>query len=159
MQTIQTSHEYAIVTSDVNTFTIVAIDKLADEFVRKVELTDDCWLWISARNKKGYGICNGGRAAHKVLWEAFYGRVPFGFELHHKCENENCIRLVHLDLLTSQQHNHIHGVRGVASENQLKTHCLRGHLLSSDNLITSTTNTKRRCKTCARDQQRLYRLR
>src|ERR1700690_1728720 len=69
-----------------------------------------CLIWNRAKNGGGYGITYVGRkhrrhrVTHKIRWEEQYGPVPPGMELHHKCEQEPCGNLDHLELLTSAEH-------------------------------------------------------
>lgn len=55
-----------------------------------------CWIWQLRTTSKGYG--RWGRAvAHKRIWEREHGPVPDGCELHHKCEQRDCVNPTHLE--------------------------------------------------------------
>lgn len=68
----------------------------------------ECWVWIGARNKKGYGRINVRRngkhcavLAHAVAAEVFAGRVATpGFEHDHICKNRPCINPAHTEVVT-----------------------------------------------------------
>lgn len=67
----------------------------------------DCWVWIGARNKKGYGRINtrvGGvhrcHRAHILAFEVFTGKVaPPGHEHDHGCLNRACINPAHVEIV------------------------------------------------------------
>ncbi len=68
---------------------------LEERFLRKVQKTDACWLWIGARCSGGYG-CIGVRdargawsvePAHRIAWELFKEPIPEGMHVLHDCEH------------------------------------------------------------------------
>lgn len=62
-------------------------------------------------NNQGYvyqtvnGVLKG---AHVHAYEAAYGPVPKGYEVHHKCLNHSCIQPLHLEALTPTEHYRRH---------------------------------------------------
>lgn len=61
-----------------------------------------CWVWLKARNVRGYGLATprdggSGRVAHKVYWEKEHGSVPDGLELDHLCRRRDCVNPAHLE--------------------------------------------------------------
>jgi hypothetical protein len=77
---------------------------LVDRFWPKVKKTKGCWLWMSCRNRQGYGQINVGNKkrveAHRVAYELTYGPIPDGKVVRHKCDNPRCCRPDHLLLGT-----------------------------------------------------------
>jgi hypothetical protein len=106
-----------------------------------------CWVWINPGNR-GYGSVriNGKHApSHKALFEHANGPIHAGFELDHLCKNKACCNPDHLEIVTHKENNKRDPG---AWKNKEKTHCLRGHPLSGDNLYV-TNEGYRQCKECA----------
>jgi hypothetical protein len=116
----------------------------------------DCWLWQGAQ-KDGYGLIRVAgrmRSAHRASYETFVGPIPPGLEIDHLCRNHACIYPAHLEPVTHGENVR----RGSAptADNARKTHCLRGHPLSGDNLYIFFQNGKksRACKACRKTRKR-----
>jgi hypothetical protein len=106
-------------------------------------------LWTGAVSG-GYGHLkiNGKNVqAHRVMYTLFNGIIFKGLTVDHKCRVRNCVNPKHLRLLTSRD-NILCGT-GEAAKNHRKTHCLRGHKLSGENLRVSVSG-RRLCRTCVR---------
>ena len=133
-----------------------------------VEPTRGCWLWQGfihpnvVRNGKliqrGYGMI-GYRAkthrAHRVMWMVTKGPIPAGMHVCHTCDVRRCVNPDHLWLGTNQQNitDMTMKGRGPCGEKKMKTHCIRGHELSGDNVIIYHGGKHRACKAC----QKFYR--
>ena len=110
-----------------------------------------CWLWLGSKRGKGYGHIwdeNKLRAAAHVAWE-IENKQPFPSEAYacHHCDNPGCVRPAHIyagDGFTNAQDRIRRGRHNFASQ----THCLRGHLLSTENVYQH--GTRRRCRICLR---------
>jgi|HubBroStandDraft_6_1064221.scaffolds.fasta_scaffold00134_11 hypothetical protein len=123
-----------------------------------------CWLWLG-HTLRGYGLFNvstGRRRAHRVLYEHINGPVPDGLGLDHLCRVRACVNPAHLEPVTNQENQH-RGF-GVVGINARKTHCIRGHEFTGNNLIIRP-NGWRACRTCdlrkqknRRDYNRVHRL-
>ena len=82
---------------------------------------DECWLWLAATDKDGYGIFHmrdesrqrGQRAikAHRTAFYLMHGRWPFPMGLH-GCDNPSCCNAV----------NPLHIHEGTASRNTREMH-------------------------------------
>ena len=67
-----------------------------DAFWRKVEQSENCWLWQAATDKDGYGVFRH-RRAHHVSWELAHSmHLPNGQVVCHECDTPGCVRPSHL---------------------------------------------------------------
>ncbi len=90
-----------------------------------------CWIHDGGVNADGYPRWWFNGAAEPVYWYAYrqkYGRVPKGFELHHKCENRRCVNPTHLQAVKHRDH--------VSGEGYGNTRITRRALLHICNLRT-----------------------
>lgn len=68
-------------------------------FWDKVNKTDSCWLWIGAKNNKGYPQfrINGQTFyAHRLSYEMEKGEIEKGKYILHRCDTPLCVRPAHL---------------------------------------------------------------
>jgi hypothetical protein len=85
---------------------IIYSEKIIRLFLKKFNQTenqDECWPWLAAKNKDGYGIfvvVSHGRnfLAHRFAYELFIGKIPEGKHLIQICGNHSCINPNHLYL-------------------------------------------------------------
>lgn len=128
-------------------------------FMNKIEFAGDCWIWIGAKNNKGYGhIGVNGKTilAHRFSYSFQYGGIPKGMTLDHQCRNRSCVNPYHLKPMTQKQNNLL-GI-GPTAINSKKTHCIHGHSLSGDNLKTyiAEGTVHRRCYICHKNNVKRY---
>lgn len=74
-----------------------------EAFARKTDKRghDECWPWLANKNKSGHGrFRSGGRLvmAHRQSWEFFFGNIPEGKMVLHKCDDPGCVNPYHLYL-------------------------------------------------------------
>jgi hypothetical protein len=66
---------------------------------------DECWEYTGAKNKKGYGRFkfNGKLIlSHRIAYELYFGRIPEGKQINHKCNNRPCCNPFHTYAGTNQ---------------------------------------------------------
>jgi hypothetical protein len=109
-----------------------------------------CWLWNGGVNSRGYAeMSHKGKSdkAHRISYRLYKGEIPDGLCLDHLCRVKCCVNPYHLEAVTS-----IENIRRATPYLRKKTHCLRGHELSGDNLA-SRKDGARHCKKCAAFRQ------
>ena len=112
-----------------------------------------CWRWHGTKDNYGYAmfhIHSKSKKAHRVAFELVGNAVDYSKTLDHICRNRDCVNPAHLEQVDNRE-NLMRG-NGYARTNSQKTHCLRGHALSGDNL--GRNGVKRFCKTCLYAQRR-----
>lgn len=120
-------------------------------FWSKVEKTDTCWLWTASTAKQGYGQVNvDGRPqlTHRLVLEQAEGRPlePGEMACHH-CDVKRCVRPDHLYRGNARTNARDAVARGQHVAPPRKTHCIKGHPLS-------TWRYRQICWTCHRDALR-----
>ncbi len=131
----------------------------AERFWPKVSRTGNCWLWLAATNKGGYGCFRdgGGRRmvlAHRWAYEALVGPISVGLQLDHLCRTPSCVNPAHLEPVT-QRENLIRGI-GFPGQNVRMTHCKNGHELSGTNLVQCRLPKQRLCAICRQAYMKSY---
>jgi len=115
---------------------------------------DDCWEWKGCRDPNGYGrlTTEGSSLAHRVVWEALVGPIPEGLGLDHLCQNPPCVNPDHLEPVT-QAVNLQRALTGTIRRERAT--CSKGHLYDSSE--SYATQSRRWCRVCRREAQRLRR--
>src|SRR4029453_7309137 len=107
------------------------------KFFEKVRIEKNgCWRWLGAVGSGGYGDFRCGRRmirVHRLTYAVYRGDLPTDLVLDHVvCNDKLCCNPWHVELRTDRE-NILRG-RAPTARNAAKTHCLRGHPLSGDNL-------------------------
>lgn len=132
-----------------------------DRFFEKIRLNEEtgCIEWTAGTNGVGYGTLKvktdegyKHKYAHRWFYEYHRGEIPEGLHLDHLCRNTLCVNHEHLEAVTPKE-NLLRGV-GFSGINARKTHCIKGHELSGENLYVSPTTGYRRCMECARERDK-----
>lgn len=114
----------------------------------------ECWNWHSARMHNGYGVACVGKArvaAHRVAYMITIGEIPPGLDLDHLCRNRQCVNPTHLEPVTRRE-NLQRSALTLTGRNVRKTHCVRGHDLSTAPIRPRKAGPKRVCQECQRER-------
>jgi hypothetical protein len=131
-----------------------------ERFEALVVKTNDCWIWIGARNKRGYGqfkqYLGPGKyksiPAHCFSYELRVGPIPPGKVLDHiVCDLPPCVNPWHTTPATIGE-NVLRGI-GITAQLKRQTHCKNGHALTGENLRIKVTGA-RICRICQRGGDR-----
>lgn len=73
-----------------------------------------CWIWKGQTRNSGHadyrrvGIDGHYETAHAAVYRRMVGPIPDGHELHHRCEQQPCVRPDHLQPLRRADHLRLH---------------------------------------------------
>lgn len=58
-----------------------------------------CWPWTAGKSRAGYGMfrVNGkSEYTHRMAYENYFGPIPEGLSVLHKCDNPSCVSPIHI---------------------------------------------------------------
>ena len=131
----------------------------ADRVMARTRLTEDgCIEFMGAKTARGYGVVQLGRGvgtdkAHRVVYAAQVGPIPYGMTLDHLCGNPACVNVDHLEPVTRAENTRRQWAAGrgnAGSAERAKTHCPRGHAYDEAN--TAHRGGRRHCRACQRER-------
>ena len=106
-----------------------------ERFIAKVEKTETCWLWLAAKNPKGYGSFDT-TYAHRWSYEYYKRPIPVGWQIDHLCKVTSCVNPDHLEAVTLDEN-----LRRQHGDRYLNSICIYGH-------VKSWVNGRMRCYDC-----------
>lgn len=132
-----------------------AIERGKSKMLLYREITDSgCWRWLGSYMGEGYGTMNFRNQkcrVHRLAYQLWKGPFDPKLDICHTCDNKWCFNPDHLWVGTHRQNMIDHVQKGRHYELK-KTHCLRGHPLSGDNIKWMSNgrgrNPARKCVTC-----------
>lgn len=136
-----------------------AIELGKQKILSRVDDATGCWLWTGHLMSGGYAeMFFRGKLwrVHRLAYWFWKGEFDLKLDICHTCDIKRCVNPDHLWLGTHRQNMIDHVEKGRHYETK-KTHCLRGHPLSGDNIVWHNggpgRNKARRCVTCNRYRQ------
>jgi len=128
------------------------VASMEERFWAKVQKSDTCWVWVAAKDGKGYGYFGSRkgetRLAHRLSWELTRGPIPAGLHIDHLCRNTSCVNPAHLEPVTPRE-NILRGIR-----RQPDDQCRRGHEFTPENTVPLAGSGRKTCRTCKRERER-----
>ena len=105
-----------------------------------------------------------GRAyyAHRLAYEMLIGPIPDGLVIDHLCANKPCCNPYHMEPVTIGENRRRAPVAGPAAIHKVKTHCINGHELTTENIYVYGRpghSPGRFCRICRADRRKTYRER
>lgn len=123
----------------------------------RVLVSDGCWEWTGSRNRQGYGRFSyeGGRFvfAHRYMFELFFGQIPQGMLVCHRCDNPSCVRPEHLFAGSARDNALDREAKGRGFEASQQV-CQRGHAFVGENVYIHPQTGARNCRTCRNENSR-----
>lgn len=131
------------------------ITENSSRFWSKVNKTTDCWLWVGAKNRDGYGnmrISSITVSAHRLVLLMHGHEIPPGMEVDHLCRVRNCVNPNHLEIVDHGT-NIRRGMSGahMTLRRMQAYQCPNGHEITDDLISVDKNTNGRRCRICSRN--------
>lgn len=136
--------------------TRLTVDQLPEKMRARVrlelcpvrDLDPFCWIWTGTHLPRGYGLFSHrgkSQLTHRLSYTLLIGPIPDGLQIDHLCRVHPCLNPAHLEPVTNLEN-------ALRSDRATRTHCIRNHPLSGDNLIVKKPGDRgrRACRTCNR---------
>jgi hypothetical protein len=130
-------------------------ESIEDRFWGSVVITDGCWDWLGSDDGRGYGFVHfGGKRervnvrCNRLSYMLFFGPIPEGMVVMHKCDNPACNNPDHLTLGTQGDNVRDASAKGrmKAPNRKKQTHCRRGHEFTPENTYWHVG--RKHCRIC-----------
>jgi len=113
-----------------------------------------CWLMAGCGHASGYKhvhLAGHSELAHRFFYAWLVEPIPRGrgrniLVLDHLCGNRACCNPAHLDLVSDAEN--LRRSNAPATVNSRKTHCIRGHLLPTAKIVSTSGKAMRSCRIC-----------
>lgn len=66
---------------------------------------------VTSRDYPQVSDNNKPKLLHRVVYETFVGKIPFGFQVHHICRIKCCLNWEHMKAMSCSEHRFIHAYR------------------------------------------------
>lgn len=103
----------------------------------------ECWIWVGARSKAGYGQIRVGGVAlysHRLVLSLVGRDIPDGFQVDHLCRNRACCNPDHLEAVTARANMR-------RAFDDTRKSCPKGHPYDEKNTIWKR-GVHRECRRC-----------
>lgn len=88
---------------------------MIDYRLHRFDVDDNgCWIWNGPTNNDGYATVWWNKdmmGAHRAMYEEYIDKVPKGLQLDHLCNVNNCVNLLHLEVVTASENMKRHWER------------------------------------------------
>jgi HNH endonuclease len=137
-----------------------ALNAAEDVLAKLIPHWSGCLLWVGSYTKGrdgGYGWVRWQRKqvrVHRLVYEQYYGPIPNGMWVLHKCDTRNCANPDHLFLGTAKDNTNDMIKKGRAPfqvgthREKYRNHCARGHEYTPENTTFRSKPSGRQVRVC-----------
>jgi HNH endonuclease len=87
------------------------------DLLARTEPAGDCLIWMGWKNDDGYGYVRfegKDQPAHRTVYLLAVGLIPPSHEVDHLCQQRDCLRIQHLEVVTHAENQRRIAVRQMA---------------------------------------------